>query len=265
MTRSFATASEFIGSNYDPIVEKAFFGRVVLANGSFKSTDSHRLDDLNIAILPHIKAMQERPLDIKDVACSSGISTQEWHDSLRDAGIEVRLLGTDVSVEAFHLRGYQLDALLDGDGNVIHLSIFRRAVHPRALKVIRRFGLNQVIRFRIGMGAKPVPIRLISKAVRDVKIVYNDLERSDSRPDSFFHVIRAANILNLSYFSENRLRNIILNLLKGLRDGGLFVVCRTYEDGSNHGTIFRYQGSQLSVIGRIGKGSEVEQILRLSR
>jgi hypothetical protein len=261
MSVLFPTASEFASSGYDPLGERGFFGRIVLANGSFKTTGAHRMDDLNLAVLPYIQAMPERPLEIKDVASSSGISTQEWYDALLAAGIETQMIGTDVSTEALHLPGKFADLLLDKDLNVIHLSLIGGVLHPRILKALRRSGLSALVRLCVTMGASPRPFRLVSKAVQNVAILSDDIEALEDKADPFFHVIRAANILNLAYFGPDRLRNIVSGLLRRLRAGGLFVVCRTHENGSNHATIFRYEESRLTALERLGEGSELEGVL----
>jgi hypothetical protein len=222
------------------------------------------MDDLNLAALPYLRALAERPLEIKDVASSSGISTQEWHSALLAAGIKTRIIGTDFNTEALHIRGRLVDMVMDKNLNVIHLSVIGTAVHPRVLKVVRLAGLNAVVRLCVASGARVAPLRLVSKAVKNVEMVADDIETSSNEPVRVFHVIRAANILNLAYFGPDRLCNIVLNLLRSLRSGGLFIVCRTHENGSNHGTIFRYEGSRLRPLERLGEGSELESILPLT-
>jgi len=219
------------------------------------------MDDLNLVVLPYIQAMTEGPVEIKDVACSSGISTQEWYDALIAAGIETRMIGTDLSTEALHLPGKFADILLDKYLHVIHLSLMGGAVHPRILKALRVSGLCLLVRLYVALGAVPIPMRLVSKAVRNIEIVDGDIENREDNYDRSFHVIRAANILNLAYFGPDRLRRIVSNLLLGLRDGGLLVVCRTHGDGSNHATVFRYQASRLEILERLGRGSEIEGLL----
>lgn len=259
MSERFPTASEFAASAYNPAVEKGFFARIVLANGTFKTTAAHRMDDLNLAALPYIQAFGERPVRIKDVAISSGISTQEWHDSLVAAGVEVQLIGTDISAEALHLPGRFADVLLDQELRVIHLSLNGGAIHPRVLKLLRPAGLNLLARVLIVLGARPRPFRLVSKAAGDIAIVNENLE--NCRPGQSFHVIRAANILNLDYFDPRRLRKMVAGLLASLVEGGLFIACRTHLDESNHATVFRYSDSRLTVLKRLGAGSELEGIL----
>jgi hypothetical protein len=261
MSRRCPTASEFAGAPYDPIVENGFFRRVVLANGSFKTTGAHRLGDVNRAALPYVQRCSERPVEIMDVASSSGISTQEWHDDLLAAGIEARVVGTDLAIEALHLPGRLADVLLDKDFNVIHLSLLGGAIHPRVLKCLRAAGLSAAVRLSMSMGSKPRPFRLVSKAVRSITLVESDIEADVQGFDQRFHVIRVANILNRSYFADEQLHNMVSCVVRKLRPGGLLIVCRTHGDKTNHATIFRLEDSGLTVVERLGDGSEVEGLL----
>ncbi len=261
MSRRHQTASEFAGSPYDPMVENDFFRHIVLANGSFKTTSARRLDDLNRGVLPYVQAVSERPVEIMDVASSSGISTQEWYDDLQAAGIEARMVGTDLSIEALHVPGRLADVLLDKDFNVIHLSLLGGAMHPRVLKGLRVAGLNAAARLLLAAGSKPQPFRLVSKAVRTVTLMESDLESDVRDFDQRFHAIRVANILNRGYFADGQLRHMVACIVRKLRPAGLLIVCRTHDDKSNHATIFRLEGSRLKVLRRLGSGSEVEALL----
>ena len=258
MSRRYPTASEFAVSPYDPIVETDFFRRIVLANGSFKTTVARRLDDLNRAVLPYVQAVSARPVEIMDAASSSGISTQEWYDDLQAAGIEARIVGTDLSIEALHVPGKLADVLLDKDFNVIHLSLLGGSMHPRVLKGLRATGLSRLLRTG---GAKAQPFRLVSKAVRTVTLVESDIEADVRDFDQRFHVIRVANILNRGYFADEQLRHMVSCVARKLRPGGMLIVCRTHDDKSNHATLFRLEGSRLMVLRRLGRGSEVEGLL----
>jgi chemotaxis methyl-accepting protein methylase len=76
-----------------------------------------------------------------------------------------------------------------------------------------------------------------------------------------FHVIRAANILNRSYFSEPVLVQMLSNLRSRLVANGLLIICRTNPDGENHATIFQLsQTGWLDVVGKLGASSEIEEL-----
>src|SRR5271157_2641182 len=76
-------------------LEAQFFQRVLLPNGTFKTTSPNRLDDLNRFVLPYLQEIAERPLKIMDIAASSGVSTLEWYDSLKSQGIDCDVTATD--------------------------------------------------------------------------------------------------------------------------------------------------------------------------
>src|ERR1700739_2105034 len=121
--RSVATTRQFFGKtavNLDQeSVEYEFFRRVVLPNGTFKTTLANRLNDLNQAVLPYIARIAERPVKILDVGISSGVSTLEWHDQLLAERITCDITGTDLTIYASLVSfARQLSVLIDGNRNI---------------------------------------------------------------------------------------------------------------------------------------------------
>jgi hypothetical protein len=77
-----------------------------------------------------------------------------------------------------------------------------------------------------------------------------------------FDIVRAANLLNRNYFDADRLRLMVGNLKSyARRPGGLIVINRTHEDGTNHGTIFRAGDEDVATVHRLGGGSEIESLV----
>jgi hypothetical protein len=261
MSKSRPTASDFARSAYDPQLESGFFQRIILSNGCFKTTDAHRLDDLNIFALPYLKALPFRPLAVMDIAVSSGISTQEWYGQLRAEGIEVEVVGTDSTIDVWHIPGRIVDILLDRNMNAIHLGLLGVGMGDKKLRLLRSWGLNKFASALLKAGATTHPLRLLSKSVTEISVIEEDIEKSENLDVAQFHVIRAANILNLSYFAEDRLRQMIKILSQRLCDGGLLITCRTFGDGSNHASVFRRDGDGFAILDRLGSGSEVENLV----
>src|SRR5687768_11687066 len=79
-------------------LEKRFFQSVGLPNGTWKTTSYRRLDDLNALVQGFLPS--DRPLDVMDVAVSSGVSTLEWLESMERAGIECRMTAGDAAADA---------------------------------------------------------------------------------------------------------------------------------------------------------------------
>jgi hypothetical protein len=268
-------------------LEREFLERVVLPNGTFKTTNANRLDDLNAATLPYIAQLTERPLKTMDVSISSGVSTLEWHDFLSANGIATEMVGTDLTVHASLVSLTPgLGVLVDRDRNILHLDIFGRGTPPRAdglLGIITGlvrmlFGAAMMIDRRLpplqgrvreaakGSLLKCEPVTLLTRGIsqrESLRVVEEDLMAEE--PPEFrheFHVVRAANILNRGYFPNKVLVQIALKLKSRLKPNGLLIVCRTAREGSNSGTLFASTArAGLRPVCRLGGGSEIEDLL----
>jgi hypothetical protein len=82
-----------------PEIERRFFTKVRLPNGTYKTTYRHRLDDVNEWLLEFLPS--NRCLNIMDVAVSSGFSTVEWSDHLQAHGFQHQLVASDLVTEAW--------------------------------------------------------------------------------------------------------------------------------------------------------------------
>jgi hypothetical protein len=107
----------------------------------------------------------------------------------------------------------------------------------------------------------------VSSRVREcpaIELVEDDIFVARPELRGRFHAVRAANILNEGYFDDAQLCAAVAALRERLRPGGLLVVCRTHEDGSNHGSFFRADREGWTVVERIGGGSEIERLIAMS-
>ncbi len=264
---------------------RAFFHSIALRNGTHKTTFAHRLDDLNAVVNTLLPA--HRPLEVMDVAVSSGISTLEWMESLQAAGVECRMLAGDLTVHAFLLSmNRSLHILVDRTGYPLQFDILGRPIpYPPGKRRFWLFPLLLAVRAVLPslfaavckghpsgkadgtlsrFGIRCRPITLVSPRLgecADIQVIEDDILSNTALPDRF-HVLRAANILNRSYFSEEKLQRILTNLRARLKQDGLLIVCRTSAQNVNHGTIFRRnEDGKFAVVRRIGDGSEIENLV----
>jgi hypothetical protein len=246
--------------------ERRFFTRVRLPSGVYKTTEPHRLDDVNrvaTRLLP-----QDRPLELMDVATSSGITTLEWSEHLTAAGMAHRLVAGDSHIEGVRLSFGRSDVLLDrGRKHVLFADVFGHSVDVGGGSMRSTLVVGAL---RLLVRAAPVlrlPVRrveLVSPRVRDcatVTVVEDDVFTWNAELTGRFDALRAANILNRQYFDDEHLRAAVANLRDRLRLEGLLIVCRTHADGTNHCTFFRLAQSELVVAARIGEGSEIEDLV----
>jgi hypothetical protein len=262
MSKRHPTTREFMAGEAD---EYRFFSRVMLPNGTFKTTARNRLDDLNTFSLPFILSLKP-PIRIMDVAASSGASTAEWANQLKAARLDFSMIATDRQPSAklvSVLPGFEV--MIDEDGNVLHADLAGFGfssdlkIHSNAYLLpikLAAFGLFRLA-YRIPRPSATVDLK--SPSLDGIHLSEDDLLR-DNPVDwiGAFDVVRAANILNLVYFPEVQLKAMLRTAAMRLRDGGLLIVSRTSD--RNHASIFRLNDKRLEVAGRLGNGSEVEDL-----
>ena len=281
-------------------LERQFFTRVALRNGTFKTTYPNRLDDINEAFLPHLVRLADRPIRIMDVGASSGISTIEWYAYLSRLGIDSDITGSDLTIHASLLTlrfTSKVAALLDRKGNIVHFDLFGIGWSPQSRRsplqhhpFLRTFLKQQANRgltalFRTAtmidgnpplakaVGITPLygfvlkyqPIALLSRSFANndrLRMIEDDLlAENNSKLCHAFDVIRAANILNLVYFPVHLIGRILVTLKQRLKEGGLLIVIRTGLSGENNASIFRLSNNRFCVVDRFGDGSEIEPIV----
>ncbi len=273
--KNFLTA----GDTFTQKQEAAFFASIRLRNGTFKTTDHHRLDDLNMLVIGEWQKLDRKPRQIMDVGVSSGISSLEWAEALTRAGIDAEILATDLSMRGRLVRllpGYEV--LLDRDGKVLQHILGNRPV---------RWSLDGPWDFFRGTGFAVPALNAFASALllltngrqrwKDVLLV-NPRARNDARlhfaeddilapnPEHLrgrFNAIRVANLLNHGYFDEAQLRRAVDTLKDRLMGAGSFlIVNRTHADGNNHGTIFRLsEADKFEIVAKMRDGSEIEDIV----
>lgn len=273
--RSFLTA----GATFTQKQEAAFFTSIRLRNGTFKTTDHHRLDDLNMLVIGEWQKLDRKPRHIMDVGVSSGISSLEWADALTRAGIDAEILATDLCMRGSLVRllpGYEV--LLDRDGKVLQHIVGDRPV---------RWYLNGPRDFFRGVGFAVAALNAFASALLQFTnrsrtgkhvLLVNPHARDDARlsfaeddvlapnPEHLrgrFDAIRVANVLNHGYFDEAQLGRAVDNLKDRLMGAGSFlIVNRTLADGNNHGTIFRLsEANKFEIVTKMRTGSEIEDIV----
>ena len=261
-------------------IPPAFFGGLLLRNGVYKTTHPNRMNDLFPSLIDRARELPLRPLRCLDVACSSGISTLEMYRAFERAGIPTEAWGSDLMLFARQVwRADGCGLLFDHDQQVLQVDVGRWAtpwrLRPRDLALrpwlyvrARRLMRDEVGRFRVALhdplaGYSVRRISLLAPAaegVPGVQFVEEDiLHPALAGP---FGVIRAANILNLGYFSVNQIRDMVAALSARLMEGGLLLVTRTEGTQlTNRGTMFRWSGGRLRIEVRTNGGSEITDLV----
>lgn len=267
-------------------LEEAFFNRLKLTNGTYKTTAAERLEDVDLAFSHVLAAQSVRELDVLDVATSSGAAAVRWLDRLRSDGISVRMTISDLTMFVRFVTPLRwLTVLVDRQNDPLEFEIFGRSIRARVKKIDLVTGLAIPIlvaraMYRLFAEFSERDLSLCedvrSAAADRQPLVCSDVrlrpeiacledDITSLRPDKLtekFDVIRAANILQPVYFDAPTIERALMRLKDRLKgDGSWLIVCRTLEGGDNHASIFRLEGHRFVVRSRVGRGSEIERLV----
>lgn len=284
-----------VGERYEKL-EREFFSMIRVNGKVNKTTWANRLIDVDERLEHYIRQHGLRPLEYLDVGVSSGISTWDWYKTLTASGRPFRLTATDLVLDAFLMPvGYHLKVLVDRYGVPLQYDFLGYGIRPGRPRP-RDWATGTVLaslivalaykkRCReIGLDCEKVGIRqdcsIALKAQSDVRFVrlisprlpdsvaIDFVESDVLRPlpenmKNKFDVVRVANLINADYFSHQQMKTICQRLKRCMvGPSSLLVICRTREDGSNHGTIFRLSSTaHLVPVRRLGEGSEIEALV----
>lgn len=259
-----------------PALEVAFFSSLKTGNDTFKKTDVRRFEEIDGLVAAELgKAFQGQTLELLDVGISSGTTTMELAEALEGAGLDFRITATDRSFAASILDGpLGSRALVEDSGHILQFEILGRPLRAWDRRLDRFTGrsiLNAALRKVIGKSAKEQagnrPVELVSPRLRDqpsVTIAEDDIFTRTPAFERKFHFVRAANILNLDYFENDRISTGLGHLRAYLRGpGALLLLVRTDKvTGRNNGTLFRLDEEYgFEIVRRFGEGSEVEDLV----
>jgi hypothetical protein len=250
-------------SSASPEQERRFFEQLRLPNGTWKTTYRHRLDDLNELLLGLLPVGHK--LEVMDVGISSGISTVEWSEQLAAHGIDHRIVAGDIQIAGrLTTFGSWFSLVCDESGHeplLLEVGPFSLPIRSerRTVRVLRPL-LARLLR---GLAmSRSCPVFLVTAEARQapqIEVVRDDV-LEPGHFEARFDVLRAANLVQRSYFDEPTLRQAIANLRDRIRNGGLLALCHTVE-GVNRATVFRRDDDQLVAVAFLGGGVEVRELV----
>lgn len=278
--------NDLVRSREFPKIEEIFYTSLRTANGSWKTTRHHRLDQIDDVFFQVLSKSQSLPSVAMDIGISSGITTLEWLAKFEQKGLHVKMYGTDVAMTVHVVtlgRGFR--ALIDPAGTILQVELFGRGIRlwcgwrdyfngtflfRRVIAALAMQRLNAIgVPFPIGVLPDRLktlvagPHRLVSPQLKgrpDIVLIEDDIiSKNISEVVGVADVIRVANVLQHNYFSPQQIETAVRNIRERCRgEGSMVVICREKE-ARLEGSILRLVGGRFVVEARLGAGSEVEQ------
>jgi len=263
-------------------LEDAFYRSIRTSNGSWKSTEHNRLDGMNDVFFRSAShRLPPRPV-VMDIGVSSGISTLEWLLDFERRAIPVDIIASDRTLVVYLADlGLGFRAMLERSGHILQVEAAKVGFRVWCAKrdylsgsfVLRR-ALDLFARARLSRAGLALPISapspilagphvLICPQLRgrqNVVIEEDDILRPPA-PARFraADVIRLANIMQRTNFTDDQMRRVAENVQARCRGDGAFVVLCRNRGRSLEGSILRASSSGFVVQNRLGPGSEAER------
>ena len=231
-----------------------------------KDTKSDRFADLDniLDLLP------DEGLRIHDVGCSSGVTSLDLKQSLDIKGKKFLLTISDRFLEVFYI-GRTIKYIYDCESNL------RQIYFGRILCDNELMGLFFVSRFLFKFLSLFIRkshqadllerISLVDPQVQNC-IDLDELEARyynifDHDETSTYNFIRCMNLLNQSYFSDEKISVGLSNLIEALEYKGFLQIGRTDIDGVNRVSVYQKGVQGLVPILLVNGGSEIQDLLTI--
>ncbi len=271
-------------------LEKEFFCSIKLSNGTFKTTWPNRFKDIDLEVIKYLqKQAAVKPKTFLDIGVSSGRSTYEWFLSLKDAGFQPKMKGTDLILTAYLIRICSgIYVLAEKNGHPLQFDLINVVIRSWNRRLdyftgyfcltiaLKRIFKPEFLLKKIHYGEKQLKksscqentkkIKLLSPIIReDCPIEFYEDDILAKNSGSFkrkYDMIRVCNLLNKGYFTLDQLRLGLKNIIEKLSGPGSYLLINRTVDAINHGALFRFRDDgRLESVLQLGKGSEIEDLV----
>ena len=245
----------------------------IRVGGTYKLTGWDRLAETNAMIARNCSDFKQ--IKLLDVGASDGVVTAQLVDFLvDDLDVKVNALMFDLYTRLLRF-GPAWFSEYRAEGNAPLLFRFG----PFIAKIDKHQSNSRmrdilVNLYHVCRGVltawlpKSQTISLVNPLVQtDPQIKFETQSVLEKREDwvGKFNLVRASNILNRAYFSEDQLRTAIENLFSYLETGGLLVISRNHEESPgapDHGSVWKKMDqNSLDLIDNNRDGSYIRELV----
>lgn len=249
--------------------------------GAYKRTYAKRFEEFDNEIINLLKQTfsQQEALLIQDVGVSDARTSVDFFVKLANIFKNLKFEASDYNPKVYIIEQNNIKLTLSHTGKLLEV-----VWPPFVFNFIKRdsykhYPFNHIIRFivyffkirkilndyKLGV-VKARELLLfapnaINLAKQDQR--FNLLQHDLMQPfNNCSHIIRAMNILNISYFSESEFNKILNNIYAGLVEQGLLIVGSNQEAGSIvHGGVYKKTNNNFEKIWQSGNGAAIDDLI----
>ncbi len=266
---------------------EAVIKTVWLSFGSCRTTYPGRLTEVNRAVdaLAVAAFPPDAPIEVCDWGVSDALVSLEWAEPMLGKFHNARFTASDLILWFTEARNESGETLVfEPDGTplqyirppfVVSLAHPEQWIYPLNRLVARR-GWQAAAAVQWNGVPDPQPAFDAPWTFRQIPLIHpSALDFAARQPrfrislhDAFTplaapcHILRTMNLLNPAVFGRDQAAQGLRAAADSIAEGGLYILGRTDESQArtNNVSIFRKTGGGFSVIGRLGQGSELEDL-----
>ena len=274
---------------YDQIIEESnadeLAERILLLfadeRGAYKRTYQKRFEDFDKVVLTCLKKNFKNgaSLTFHDVAVSDGRTALDFFEKMSQEFTNIQYTASDYNPKVYVVEKGKCKVTLSHSGKILEILFPPFVFNVIKRDSIRHYPINHLIRLIVERfiadplvkkyHLKKIPAKeLLLFAPRVLNASRNDvrfklLQHNLLEPfDKSAHVIRAMNVLNTSYFSEEEFLKVLKHIYEGLEDGGIFITGSNQGAGSIvNGGVYKKDDKGFEKVWESGEGSPVDQLI----
>jgi hypothetical protein len=249
--------------------------------GAYKRTYQKRFEKFDKSIISILKKtfITSDHLMFYDVGISDGRTALDFFEKMALAFPNVQYVASDYNPTVYVVKKDKVKVTLSHTGKILEILFPPFVFNKTKMDRFIFYPLNHIIRFFVEIFVvRPLmkeykkglvqPEELLLFAPRVLHCAEKDkrfkLRRHDllSPLEGQACIIRAMNVLNISYFSESEFMIVIKNLYLGLKEGGLFITGSNQDAGSIvHGGVYKKYDGGFKKIFQSGNGSPIDHLI----
>lgn len=249
--------------------------------GAYKRTYQKRFEVFDTQVLDLLKEVfvNSDSLYFHDVGVSDGRTALDFFEKLSQEFSQIHYFASDYNPSVYILEKGRTKVTISHTGKILEIvfppfvfnkiksdNFFYYPLNHLVCFFIELFPVRSIMKQYNQGRLKPTELLLfapivLQKVKKDDRFMVgqHDLLKSFGKT---VHIIRAMNVLNLSYFSTEEFQRVIENLYKGLKEGGILITGSNQEAGSLvHAGLYQKKGNRFKKLFQSGESSPVEFLI----
>lgn len=229
-----------------------------------KQTTLNRFADIDQISIKYLSQTEKKV--IHDIAVSTGVTSVEFFENIRKAGLKAEFFISD-KYSVYRFSGKKIIKIFDPNGNLMSGYIFflvadnNKNISPVFFASRWLFRLLRLIPTSSDFHEVHLYDTAAAQYVADGEIGSINYDIFATQLINQFTFVRCMNLLNLEYFGTEQILLGLNNILASLKNGGVFQIGRTLPNGSNTVSYYQKVNNKFSLLEHIKGGTEIKKLI----